>query len=111
MSSIINCIIRRQAALLHQAQYNLLTATSGSIQSRPTCTGGQLMERIITIKTNQMHSFNNLILQNVCYMFLAMKVHHQEVSCSTQALWYNVTSKYIRLHGGSSKRAIFKELG
>ena len=24
-----------------------------------------------------------------------MKVHHQEVSCRIQALWYNVVSRYI----------------
>jgi len=28
-------------------------------------------------------------------MFRAMKIHHQEVSCRIQALWYNVMSKYI----------------
>jgi len=28
-------------------------------------------------------------------MFRVMKVHHQEVSCRIQALWYNVMSKYM----------------
>jgi len=27
-------------------------------------------------------------------MFWALKVPHQEVRCRTQALWYNVMSKY-----------------
>jgi hypothetical protein len=31
-----------------------------------------------------------------------MKVHHQEVSCRTQALWYNITSKCIWCYGESS---------
>jgi len=98
LSSIINIvnIITRQAALLDKMQYYLsMVATVGSIQSRPTCTGGQLMERNITIQNNQMQPCYNSVLQNVCYMFRAMKVHDQEVSFSTQALWHNVTSKYI----------------
>jgi len=53
------------------------------------------MDISITIKNNQMQSCYNSILQNVRYMFRAMTVHDQKVSCSTQALWYNVTSKYI----------------
>jgi hypothetical protein len=28
-------------------------------------------------------------------MFRAMKVHHQEVSCTIQALWYNIITKHI----------------
>jgi len=36
------------------------------------------------------------------YMFHVTKVHHQEVSCRIQALWYNFTFKYIRYYGESS---------
>ena len=32
-------------------------------------------------------------------MFRPMKVHHQEVSCRIQALWYNVMSKSIQYYG------------
>jgi len=71
LSSIINIvdIITRQAALL----YNMsMVATTGSIQSRPTCTGGQLMERNVTIQNNQMQPCYNSVLQNVCYFYLSI---------------------------------------
>jgi len=37
-----------------------------------------------------MHLYYNLILQKFFYMFLPIKVHHQEVRCTIQALWCNV---------------------
>jgi len=43
-----------------------------------------------------------LVLQNLFYVFLAVKFHHQEVSCRMQALWYNVLSKYKWYYGESS---------
>jgi len=46
-----------------------------------------------------MHSCYNLILQKFFYMFRAMKVHHQEVSCRIQALCPNVMSKYVWYYG------------
>jgi hypothetical protein len=32
-------------------------------------------------------------------MFRPMKVHHQEVSCRIQTLWYSAASKYARYYG------------
>ena len=40
----------------------------------------------IKIMTNYMHRFT----QKPFCMFRVMKVHHQEVSCRIQALWYTV---------------------
>jgi len=48
-----------------------------------------------------MHSCYNLILKNVIYMFWAMKVHHQEVGCGIEVLWY-VLSKNFWYYGESS---------
>jgi hypothetical protein len=41
----------------------------------------------------------NLILQNFFYMFRAMKVRHQGISCRIQTLGYNGLSKYIWYRG------------
>jgi hypothetical protein len=35
-------------------------------------------------------------------MFWTVKVHHQEVNCRIQALWYNIRSKYVWFYGESS---------
>ena len=117
LPSIINIInmITPQAALLDKMQYDLsMVATTGSIQSRPPCTGGQLIERSIAIKNNRMQPCYNSVLQNVCYMFQAMKVHDYVLGYSKQELWYNVTSIcmyiYIYIYDGSSKCVIFKGL-
>ena len=56
----------------------------------------------VTIKTNYMHSCNDLILQKFYYMFWASRVHRQEVICRIQALWYNVLFKYMLYCGESS---------
>jgi len=48
-----------------------------------------------------MHSCYNLILKNIIYMFWAVKVHQQEVSCNVQAMWYNVMSKCTWYYGES----------
>jgi hypothetical protein len=49
-----------------------------------------------------MYFFCNLISQKFFYMLRAMKVHHQEVNCRTQALLYDVVSTYIWYYGESS---------
>jgi len=41
-------------------------------------------------------------------MFRPMKLHRQEVSCRTQALWYNFMFKYIWCYGESSKCVMYR---
>jgi hypothetical protein len=49
----------------------------------------------IVIKSNLMRYCYILILLNIFYVFRTMKLHHKEVSCRIQALWYNVMSKCV----------------
>jgi len=42
------------------------------------------------------------------YMFRVMKVHHQEVSCRTQTLWYNFISTCTWYCGDSSTYIIYR---
>jgi len=35
-------------------------------------------------------------------MFQVKKLHHQEISCRTQALWFNTMSTYIWYYGETS---------
>ena len=50
-------------------------------------------------KTKHVQSCYNLISQKVLYMFRATTVYHQEVSCTIQALWYNVGYAVAQLVG------------